>query len=212
MWATPFTFHSCLRASGARVFKLRAFIPSGMRLLAEGDLAPSFTLPADSGRRVSLEALRGRKVVVWFYAEAGTPACALQGKDFRDASRDFESSGVLVVGISPDPVEALRAFRRESRIPFPLLSDPDHAVATAYGAWGKKSLYGRNVVGTIRSTFLVGPDGRILRAFRNVRAKGHCARVLAELPRAGEPPPQRALKRGGGPAPKPRSNGRGRAR
>lgn len=175
-----------------------------MRPPEPGDAAPAFALPSQAGRIVSLAALRGRTVVLWFYAEDGTPACSQQAADLRDAASELAACGAVVLGVSPDPPASHRAFREDLALPFDLLTDADHAVAAAYGAWGEKTLYGRKVVATIRSTFVVGPDGCVALAFRNVRAKGHVARVLAAMPEALKA--QDAPRRG------PRPQGRGRAR
>lgn len=149
--------------------------------LAPGDLAPDFTLTDQHGAAVTLSALRGKKVVLYFYPEAMTPGCTTEACDFRDNLNSFASAGVQVVGVSKDDVDKLARFAERDRLNFELLSDPDLAVQQTYGVWGEKSLYGRTVVGSIRSTFIVGEDGRIEKAMYNVKATGHVARLRREL-------------------------------
>lgn len=143
--------------------------------------APGFTLLDQDGRAVSLDDFAGRRLIVFFYPAAMTPGCTIEATDFRDTYDDLLRAGVDVVGVSPDSPERNARFRTEGGFPFALLSDPDHAVAAAYGAWGLKKSYGREYEGLIRSTFVIGPDGEIEREYRNVRAKGHVARVTADL-------------------------------
>ena len=143
--------------------------------------APQFTLLDQDLSPVSLSDFSGQRLVVFFYPKAMTPGCTVEACDFRDSYRELLDSGLAVVGISPDPPERLSEFRRKENLPFPLLSDGDHAVAEAFGAWGAKTLYGKKTVGLIRSTFVLGPDGEVERAFRNVRAKGHVSRLKRDL-------------------------------
>ncbi len=149
--------------------------------LAPGDPAPGFTLPADDGGQVSLASLRGRRVIVYFYPAAMTPGCTKEACDFRDSLADLERAGFAVVGISPDPPGKLARFRARDGLTFPLLSDADLAVHRAYGAYGEKTLYGKATTGVIRSTFVIGPDGRVERAYYGVRATGHVARLRKDL-------------------------------
>ncbi|HEX6365691.1 MAG TPA: thioredoxin-dependent thiol peroxidase [Agromyces sp.] len=149
--------------------------------LAPGDLAPDFTLTDQDGRQVTLSELRGSRVVLYFYPEAMTPGCTTEACDFRDNLNSFASAGVRVLGVSKDDVDKLKRFAERDRLNFTLLSDPDLAVQQAYGVWGEKSLYGKIVVGSIRSTFIIGEDGRIERALYNVKATGHVARLRREL-------------------------------
>ena len=149
--------------------------------LAPGDLAPDFTLDDQDGNAVSLSALRGSRVVLYFYPEAMTPGCTTEACDFRDNLNSFASAGVRVLGVSKDDVAKLKRFAERDRLEFTLLSDEDLAVQQAYGVWGEKSLYGKIVVGSIRSTFVIDPDGRIEKAWYNVKATGHVARVRREL-------------------------------
>ncbi len=149
--------------------------------LAPGDLAPDFTLDDQDGNPVRLSSLRGSRVVLYFYPEAMTPGCTTEACDFRDSLNSFASAGVRVLGISKDDVAKLKRFAERDRLNFTLLSDEDLVAQRAYGVWGEKSLYGRIVLGSIRSTFVVGEDGRIERAWYNVKATGHVARVRREL-------------------------------
>lgn len=152
-------------------------------MLAVGDPAPEFTLPTPDGE-VSLAALRAasdKGVIVYFYPAAMTPGCTKEACDFRDSLVPLQRYGYSVVGISPDKPEKLAKFAQRDHLTFPLASDPDHAVATAYGAWGDKKNYGKVFQGLIRSTFVVSPAGVITHALRNVRATGHVARLLAQL-------------------------------
>ena len=149
--------------------------------LAPGDQAPDFTLPDATGTPVSLSALRGQRVIVYFYPAAMTPGCTKQACDFRDSLSSLASAGYQVIGISPDKPEKLAKFAERDGLTFPLLSDPDHAVEQAYGAYGEKMMYGKKSVGVIRSTFVVDADGSIEKAQYGVKATGHVARLRAEL-------------------------------
>jgi thioredoxin-dependent peroxiredoxin len=149
--------------------------------LEPGDAAPAFTLPNQDGTDVSLADYAGRNLVVYFYPAAMTPGCTTQACDFRDNLAALESVGYAVVGISPDKPEKLAEFRDHDRLSFPLLSDVNREVMTAYGAYGEKQNYGRTVVGVIRSTFLVDGDGKIAKAMYGVKATGHVARLLRDL-------------------------------
>jgi peroxiredoxin Q/BCP len=149
--------------------------------LKPGDRAPSFTLPDASGTTVSLTDLRGSRVVLYAYPAAGTPGCTTQACDFRDNIASLQGAGFRVVGLSPDPPAALARFAADENLPFTLLSDESTEVLRAYGAYGEKSLYGTTVVGVIRSTFVLDPDGVIEAASYNVKATGHVARLRREL-------------------------------
>lgn len=152
-----------------------------MPRLEPGDPAPEFTLTSDTGAQVSLADLRGRKVVLYAYPAAMTPGCTTQACDFRDSLEPFTGAGYAVYGISPDAPEKLARFVEKERLTFPLLSDPDKSVLTAYGAYGEKTMYGKKTVGVIRSTFVIDEDGRIELAKYNVRAKGHVASLAKTL-------------------------------
>jgi peroxiredoxin Q/BCP len=143
--------------------------------LEPGDTAPHFSLPAADGSVVSLSDYKGKRVVVYFYPAAMTPGCTTQACDFRDNLESLQAAGVSVIGISPDPPAKLKTFAERDRLTFPLLSDPGHAVLEEYGAWGEKSLYGKTVIGVIRSTVVVGAEGTVELARYNVKATGHVA-------------------------------------
>ncbi|MFI7578793.1 thioredoxin-dependent thiol peroxidase [Kocuria kalidii] len=149
--------------------------------LEPGRQAPDFTLSDATGRTVSLSDHRGQRVVVYFYPKASTPGCTTQACDFRDSLARFAADGFAVVGISPDGPEALARFAEAESLDFPLLSDPDHRVAEAYGAWGEKKNYGKTYEGLVRSTVVVGPDGEVELAQYNVRATGHVAKLRRDL-------------------------------
>jgi len=150
-------------------------------VLESGDQAPAFELADDAGNTVSLDDFRGRHLIVYFYPKAMTSGCTTEACDFRDRRDRLQEAGYAVVGISPDPVSRLARFKDKEHLNFPLLSDEDHTVAKAYGAWGTKKNYGREYEGIIRSTFVIGPDATVFRAYRNVRAKGHVDRLTAEM-------------------------------
>jgi len=143
--------------------------------LEPGDTAPHFSLPAADGSVVSLTDFKGKRVVVYFYPAAMTPGCTTQACDFRDNLESLQAAGISVIGISPDSPDQLKKFAERDRLTFPLLSDPGHAVLEEYGAWGEKSLYGKTVIGVIRSTVVVGADGTVELARYNVKATGHVA-------------------------------------
>jgi peroxiredoxin Q/BCP len=149
--------------------------------LAIGDPAPDFTLTDDAGNQVSLSDHRGRSVVVYFYPAASTPGCTKEACDFRDNLSELNGAGYDVLGISPDKPEKLAKFKAAEGLTFPLLSDPDRTVLKAWGAFGEKLNYGKTILGVIRSTFVVNPDGTIGQALYNVKATGHVARLLKEL-------------------------------
>jgi peroxiredoxin Q/BCP len=149
--------------------------------LAPGDQAPPFTLPTDDGGTLSLADLRGRKVVLYAYPAAMTPGCTKQACDFRDNLQRFVDAGYAVVGISPDKPEKLAAFRTKEGRTFPLVADTTKEVLTSYGAYGEKQLYGKTVVGVIRSTFLLDEQGTVTQASYGVKATGHVAKLVKDL-------------------------------
>ena len=153
---------------------------TGVRL-EPGDEAPDFTLPDADGNPVTLSALRGQQVVVYFYPAAMTPGCTKEACDFTASLPDFGKAGMTVLGISPDAPAKLQKFRDKEHLTFPLLSDPSREVLKAYGAYGEKVLYGKTTVGVIRSTFVVGEDGKIEKAYYGVKATGHVARLRQDL-------------------------------
>ena len=149
--------------------------------LSPGDPAPEFTLPDADGNPVSLSAYRGRRVIVYCYPAAMTPGCTTQAVDFTAAAGDLAEAGLDIIGISPDPPEKLLRFREKEGLQITLLSDPEKQVLAAYGAYGTKKLYGKEVVGVIRSTFVVDAEGRIEKAAYNVKATGHVAKLRRDL-------------------------------
>jgi peroxiredoxin Q/BCP len=152
-----------------------------MPRLSVGDLAPDFTLPTADGGAVALSDLRGRHVVVYFYPAAMTPGCTTQACDFRDSLSSLAAAGYAVIGVSPDPPAKLARFAERDGLTFPLASDTERSVLEAWGAYGEKKLYGKTVTGVIRSTVVVGPDGRVELAQYNVKATGHVAKLRRDL-------------------------------
>lgn len=152
-----------------------------MTRLKPGDPAPTFTLPDADGTPVSLSSYRGSRTVVYFYPAAMTAGCTTQACDFRDSLSSLQAAGIAVLGVSPDAPEKLAEFRDKERLTFPLLSDEDRSVLEAYGAYGEKQMYGKTVVGVIRSTFVVDPEGTLEKAMYNVKATGHVAKLRRDL-------------------------------
>ena len=149
--------------------------------LSPGDVAPDFTLTNDTGESVTLSDLRGGKVIVYFYPAAMTPGCTKQACDFSESLESLSNDGYTVLGISPDKPEKLAQFRDTEHLSLTLLSDPDKAVMTAWGAFGEKKLYGKIVQGVIRSTLVIDEDGKVEHAFYNVKATGHVAKLRRDL-------------------------------
>lgn len=148
------------------------------RELQVGQAAPAFTLARDGGGTVSLKDFRGRKLVLYFYPKADTPGCTREALDFSRLRDQLTRAETEIVGVSADPVEAQDKFKRKHKLRIALASDPAHAMLTAYGAWGEKSLYGRKFLGVIRKTFLIDDKGRILQIWPKVRVDGHAEEVL----------------------------------
>jgi peroxiredoxin Q/BCP len=158
-----------------------------MNMLKIGDEAPDFSLPSTSGKKTTLKDYRGRKLVLYFYPKDQTPGCTLESCDFRDNLARVRRAGAEVLGVSKDSLASHDRFRERFELPFDLLTDADNAIATAYGAFGVKTMYGKKVMGTIRSTFLIEEKGKIERIWSPVKVKGHVDQVLAAL--RGEAPP-----------------------
>lgn len=150
-------------------------------MVEQGQPAPDFDLESDSGERVSLRGLRGKPVVLYFYPKDDTSGCTTQACQIRDSWDEFQQLGAVVLGVSPDDAASHSKFRAKFALPFPLLVDPDHAVAEAYGAWGEKKNYGKTYQGIIRSGFVIAPDGTLAAAKRNVKPDQHAQWALAEL-------------------------------
>ena len=147
--------------------------------LLEGAKAPSFELRRDGGATVSLADYAGQKLVLFFYPRADTPGCTREAIDFTRLKAAFAAAGTAVVGVSADPLKAQEAFRNKHQLSVPLASDENHEMLAAYGAWGEKSMYGRTFMGILRTTVLIGPDGKIIRIWRHVKVDGHADDVLA---------------------------------
>ncbi len=152
-----------------------------MPRLEPGAVAPAFTLVDADDKPVSLSDFAGKQVIVYFYPAASTPGCTTQACDFRDQLQELQNAGYAVVGISPDKPAKLAKFRDNQNLTFPLLSDPEHATLEAYGAWGEKTMYGKKRIGVIRSTVVVGADGKVAVAQYNVKATGHVAKLMRDL-------------------------------
>ncbi len=152
-----------------------------MPRLETGQIAPAFTLNDPTGRPVSLSDFAGRHLVIFFYPAAMTPGCTTEACDFRDSQVRLQQAGYDVVGISPDKPDKLAKFVEKECLTYPLLADTDRAVMDAYGAWGEKVLYGKNVTGVIRSTIVVGPDGTVALPKYNIKATGHVASLSKAL-------------------------------
>ena len=150
-------------------------------MLEVGKAAPAFSLPSDEGDKVSLASLKGKYAVVYFYPKDDTPGCTREAQAFTKARAQLDKLGATVVGISKDSVEAHCKFRDKYGLKVPLLSDPDGKVIEKYGAWGEKNMYGKKSMGIIRSTVIVGPEGKVEKVFRKVKVDGHVAAVLAAL-------------------------------
>lgn len=148
------------------------------KIAAEGAKAPDFRLPRDGGKTVSLSDYAGQKLVIFFYPRADTPGCTREAIDFTRLSGEFAAAKTVVLGVSADPLKAQNAFRDKHKLTTPLLSDENHAMLESYGAWGEKSMYGKTFEGVIRTTVLIGKDGKIARIWRRVKVDGHADAVL----------------------------------
>ncbi|MFN7934995.1 MAG: thioredoxin-dependent thiol peroxidase [Bryobacteraceae bacterium] len=149
--------------------------------IAEGSPAPDIQLQTDEDQPFSLQALRGKNVVLYFYPKADTPGCTTEACEFRDAFPTFHGVNAVILGISPDTPKAQAKFRKKFSLPFNLLCDTEHAVAEAYGVWAEKSMYGKKYMGIERTTFVIGPDGKIRKVFQKVKPAGHAAQVMEAL-------------------------------
>lgn len=150
-------------------------------MLNPGDKAPSFSLPSDSGEETSLKSLLNKTLVLYFYPKADTPGCTSEANQFRDAKKEIEKAGGRVAGMSGDSVEDLQKFRDKYSLNFPLLSDASHQTLEAYGVWQEKNMYGRKSMGVVRTTYIIGPDGKVKKVFPRVKVDGHIHEVLAAL-------------------------------
>ncbi|MGH9447903.1 MAG: thioredoxin-dependent thiol peroxidase [Terriglobia bacterium] len=150
-------------------------------MLGVGDKAPEFSLLSDSGEKVSLKDLLEHTLVLYFYPRADTPGCTSEANQFRDARKELEKAGARVVGVSGDSVEDLQKFRDKYNLNFPLLSDASHSMLEAYGVWQEKTMYGRKSMGIVRTTYVIGRNGKVTHAFPRVKADGHIHEVLAVL-------------------------------
>ena len=152
-----------------------------MSMLQEGNRAPDIRVQTDTGEEFRLSDLQGKRVVLYFYPKADTPGCTTEACEFRDDVKAFARKSAAVVGISPDKPAAQAKFKQKYGLPFTLLADEEKTAAQAYGVWTEKNMYGKKVMGIARTTFVIGPDGKIEKIYNNVKAKGHAAQVLAEL-------------------------------
>src|SRR5262245_22719301 len=150
-------------------------------MLKQGEKAPSFRLASGDGSTVALEDFRGKPVVLYFYPKDDTPGCTREACEFRDTQARIRKTGAVVLGVSPDSVASHQKFREKYKLSFPLLSDSDKRVAKEFGAWGEKTLYGKKVVGMIRSTFIIDGQGVVRKVFPKVRVDGHAEKVLEAL-------------------------------
>ena len=150
-------------------------------MLQVGDRAPDIEIPTDSGEAFRLSEMKGQRVVLYFYPKADTPGCTVEACEFRDGIKAFGKKGAAIVGVSPDKPAAQAKFKQKYDLPFTLLADQDKAIAEAYDVYQEKNMYGKKVMGIVRTTFVIGPDGKIERIYHKVKAKGHAAEVLAGL-------------------------------
>jgi thioredoxin-dependent peroxiredoxin len=149
------------------------------------DKAPEFTLPDQNGKDISLKDLRGKNVVLYFYPRADTPGCTIEACEFRDSYRKIQKTGAVLLGISPDTSKAQKKFEEKFDLPFTLLADAEKKVANLYEVYKEKNMYGKKVMGVARTTFIIGPDGKIKHVFQKVKPEGHADEVLEELKKQG---------------------------
>lgn len=150
-------------------------------MISEHELAPDFALLSDEGEKITLRQFHGKKVVLYFYPKDDTPGCTTEACSFRDDYAQFLGKGAVVIGVSPDGSDSHGKFRLKLGLPFYLLSDPDHAVAARYGAWGQKTAYGKTSEGILRSTFVIDEAGVVIKVFDKVKVEGHAQDVLQYL-------------------------------
>jgi peroxiredoxin Q/BCP len=150
-------------------------------MLKPGDKAPDFTLVSDEGKEVSLADFKGKRVLLYFYPRASTPGCTLEACEFRDLKPRFDKEGTVILGVSADPERALNTFKVKQKLNFSLLSDPTHKMIKSYGVWRMKKFMGRSFKGIVRSTFLIGPTGKIEEIWNEVKAKGHANEALTRV-------------------------------
>ena len=153
-----------------------------MATLEAGKKAPAFTLESSDGGKVSLSDFKGQYVVIYFYPKDSTPGCTVEAEGFRDAMPKLKKKNAVVLGVSRDSIASHCKFRDKYGLTFPLLSDPEQQMIEAYGAWGEKNMYGKKMMGIIRSTVIVGPDGKVVKVFPKVKPPAHAAEVLAAIP------------------------------
>lgn len=149
-------------------------------MLKTGDKAPDFTAETDGGETVRLKDFRGKKVVLYFYPKDNTPGCTTEACEFRDNSKELDARNAVVLGVSPDSVKSHDKFKAKFELPFPLVSDPEHEIAEAYGVWQEKSMYGKKYMGIVRSTFLIDEKGVVQEVWEKVKVKGHVAEVVGK--------------------------------
>jgi peroxiredoxin Q/BCP len=150
-------------------------------MLKVGDQAPDIKVQTDTGEAFQLSAMKGKRVVLYFYPKADTPGCTTESCEFRDSAKDLAKKGAAVIGISPDKPAAQARFKEKYGLTFPLLADEEKQAAEAYGVWQEKNMYGRKTMGIVRTTFVIGPDGKIEKIYNKVKAAGHAAQVLSDL-------------------------------
>ena len=151
-------------------------------MLKVGDKAPEFTLTSDEAREISLSDFRGKRVLLYFYPKASTPGCTIEACEFRDLKPRFDKKDTVILGVSADSEKALKNFKAQQKLNFRLLGDPTHKMIESYGVWRMKKFMGRSFKGIVRSTFLIGPTGKIEEIWDEVKAKGHASETLAKLP------------------------------